>query len=210
MRKTCNTVLSGCLCAVWSCKRCSPLPFLVIFLALLFAPFNAEGAYRVYLKSGRIISGIEEAVEGDETIQIFKNGITLQLQKTNVEKVEAYDMPEPEEVSDTTPGTAAEIRQPEYPVADIEQQKAREQFEILKREKMQARYDEVNEELKKIEELEKRSQELRRLGRKKWSPRKARLARQEKAEIDKRLEALKDEKAELLKEKKDFESRIKQ
>lgn len=207
MRKSCNTVLGGCRCSVWSCMRYTPLPFLIIFLALLFAPFNAEGAYRVHLKNGRVISGIEEAVEGDETIQILKNGITLQLQKTNVEKVESYDMPEPEEVSDTIPGTAAETLQPDYPVADIQQQKIRQQNEIRKREKMRARYDRVNKELKNIEELERRSKELQRLGRKKWSPRKARLARQEKAEIDNKLEALKGKKIRLLREKKDFESR---
>jgi hypothetical protein len=174
----------------------------------VFTPFNAEGAYRVYLKNGQVISGVEEATEHEETIQIFKNGITLKLQKSNVDRVESYDVAASEEEREAEPVTAGEKLRPDLSVIAPGQQLATEPEKLRRSLKQKARDNYVTQKLKAIEQLEKRSKELRLLGRKKWSPRKARLARQEKAEIDRKLEALEDEKEALLKEKKKLESRI--
>lgn len=104
------------------------------------------------------------------------------------------------------PVSGAEL--PWYQQYDEKAQQEREQKEHKEYENLKARYNVVVQKLERIEELEERSKELQWEGREKWNPRKARLARQEKEEVDRELEALRGEKEDLLKEKEELERQI--
>lgn len=62
----------------------------VIFCILIFIPIISDAAYKIYLKNGRTISGIEEIKHENGNIKIFKEGILLDMPKTNILKIEEY------------------------------------------------------------------------------------------------------------------------
>jgi len=62
----------------------------VIFCILFFIPIISDAAYKIHLKNGRVISGIEEIKHENGNIKIFKEGILLDMPKTNILKIEEY------------------------------------------------------------------------------------------------------------------------
>jgi hypothetical protein len=97
---------------------------------------------------------------------------------------------------------------PEYQQYDEKAMQEREKREQEEFESLKSRYNAVVQKLERIEELEEKSKELQWEGREKWNPRKARIARQEKEEVDRELETLSGEKEDLLKEKEKLERQI--
>lgn len=87
--------------------------------------------------------------------------------------------------------------------------KAEDMEKQIKIQQAENQYQSVINKLNRIEELEKKSEELQRQIRKKsYVPRKAREAREEKAEVDKELESLIVEKDSLLKQKEELEAEM--
>ena len=57
---------------------------------LIFLPLISEAAYNVYLKNGRVMTGVDEVKEENGTITIYKKGIVLELPKANILRIEEY------------------------------------------------------------------------------------------------------------------------
>lgn len=184
----------------------------ILFFTLsffIFSPVISEATYKIYLKNGRIIKRVNEVKEEAGQVRIYKNGIMLALPKTEVLKIEEYKIKTIEKEGDEEK-TPAEKEPPEYlryydEGAQVKKRgdNSRE-LKWLKRE-----YQLILNKLERLEALEKKSEELQREIHKKWSPRKARIARKEKAEVDKELESLRKEKDSLLKRKEELEAQIK-
>lgn len=182
-----------------------PVFFTVCFLIL--NPSSLNAAYTLHLKNGRIITGVDEITEERGTVRILKGGISLTIQQDSIAKIEESESvaEEADRLISPPPQTGGEL--PAYQQYD---DRAREEREIREQEikNLESRYNDVVQKLEEIKVLEEKSRELQWESREKWSPRKARIAKQEKAEIDKKLEGLEDEKADLLKEKQELEFRI--
>jgi hypothetical protein len=176
----------------------------VIFLGIIIciaAPLNIHAAFKVYLKNGRIITGVDR-VEEAETIKIYRQGIMLELSSTSVIKIEEYEVPSVEE--EATESKKKAVKPPEYSTSQEVAIQDRGELQ-----KLREPYEQVVEELKRIDELEQRSKELEReIHRKAYSPRKARMLKKEKAEIDRKLEDLRAKKGSLIKQKEELEHRL--
>ncbi len=83
------------------------------FCILIFQPLISEAAYKIYLKNGQVMTGVDWVKEEDRTIKIYKNGIMLEMQKANILKIEEYetDLTKKEIVEEKTP---IENQLPEY------------------------------------------------------------------------------------------------
>ncbi len=57
---------------------------------LIFIPATSSAEYKIYLKNGRTISGIEEIKHEKGNVKIFKEGILLDMPKANILKIEEY------------------------------------------------------------------------------------------------------------------------
>jgi len=185
----------------------SKLATLSVTLFFIFLSLVSEAAYRVYLKNGHVISNVEAIEKNNKKIKIYKRGILLELSKDDVIKIEKY-----EAVSVTKEPPIKEelpeyLRSQKSPYGKIEEETdKRERLKQLK-----TQYQQIIDKLGRIETLEKKSRELetsiyRSLRLK--SPRKARMAREEKAEIDRKLQTLRVERETLLKKKKELEDQI--
>jgi len=62
----------------------------LILLPLIFIPATSGAEYKIYLKNGRTISGIEEIKHENGNVKIFKEGILLDMPKANILKIEEY------------------------------------------------------------------------------------------------------------------------
>lgn len=190
-------------------KLKSSYVLLFTFFVCISAPPLPEAAFNVYLRNGRIIEGADYVVRETGKIKINKYGITLELPETSIIKIEEYDVYEPvEKEPDKKTQIPEKQKPPEYPGYDKRELRAEQQARLRELDEVQDRYQSVLDQLSHIEGLEKKNKELQREARKKWSPRKARIAGQEKAGIDRELESLRPEKDSLLKEKKELESKI--
>jgi len=190
-------------------------PFILFFslFFFIFCPENSKAAYKVYLKNGQIMKGVDEVNKEAGKIKIIKYGIMLELPEASVIKIEEYEISETtEEKTIAEKKTTTEEELPEYS-KDKEAPYGSKQEIDKNRELLQLKtqYQLVLDKLKRIETLEIRSKELEgRIYRslRLLSPRKARLARKEKAEIDRELEVLRMEQVSLLKQKKELELRL--
>ncbi len=177
------------------------------FCILVFLPLISEATYKIYLKNGRVMTGADEAKKEAGIVKIYKNGIMLELPETSVIKIEEYNIIKPtEKETIEQEKTPAEEELPEYLRFDekifYKKQQKIKQAENRQLQQSKRQHQLILNKLKRIETLEKRSKELQKETHKKWSPRKARIARKEKAEIDKELEGLRMEKDSLLEQKK--------
>ncbi len=189
------------------------LVFLVLFAGTL-TPLLCEAEYRVYLKNGQVINKAEYVLQDDKTVKIIKNGGVLELQRKSVLKVEEYNTYEPLESKteeEKSPSLKKDI--PEY--FKNEQREYLRQKQIENTEKarklirLKKQLRSVTNKIKYINTLENKHKELQRLARKKWSPRKARIARTEKEAVEKQLEAIGTDKASLIEQKNRLEDQIK-
>lgn len=57
---------------------------------LIFITATSSAEYKIYLKNGRTISGIEEIKHENGNLKIYKEGILLDMPKTNILKIEEY------------------------------------------------------------------------------------------------------------------------
>ena len=64
--------------------------FILTLFILIFLPLISEAAYNVYLKNGRVMTGVDEVKEESGTIKIYKKGVVLELPKTNILRIEEY------------------------------------------------------------------------------------------------------------------------
>lgn len=62
----------------------------LVFCVLTFLPLPSESAYKIYLKNGRIMTGVDLVKEEAGRVKIYRNGIMLELPKTGVIKIEEY------------------------------------------------------------------------------------------------------------------------
>jgi hypothetical protein len=181
--------------------------FLLLFTLFffIFEPFSLEAAYKIYLKSGKVISGVDEVTEEDGTVKILKQGVSLTVQQESIEKIEEYEAVREE---DSTSDIPSEEDVPEYleyndekrQEYDDEQQQEEVSKHRIEKQQLEDRYQTVINKLNRIDELEEKSEKLgyrifRNL--RLEMPRKARIARKEKAEVDEELSQLQEEKEEL-------------
>lgn len=181
---------------------------LLALFFFIFEPFSLDAAYTIYLKSGKVISGVDEVTEEDGTVKILKQGISLTMQQESIDKIEEYEVSGEEGNEEISPPSPSEEELPEYQQYDDRAYRERERREQQRYESLKARHNAVVQKLQRIEELEEKSEELQWKSREKWNPRKARMARQEKVEIDRELETLRGDKDNLLKEKEELERQI--
>jgi hypothetical protein len=173
-----------------------------------FAPGESVAAFNVYLKNGQTITEVDDIEKENGNVKMRKYGIVLKIQEDNIEKIEEYDRTQAEKEEGISMGIPSDEKLPAYQRYDERVYKSEGQADQKRYQQLKGRYHSVLRALDKIERLEKKSMELQRLSRKKWSPRKARMARKEKAAVDRELESLKGEKEALLKEKEELESKI--
>jgi hypothetical protein len=189
-------------------SRTEVLLLLLTVCFFIFSSSSLEAAYTVFLKSGKVISGVDQITEEDGKVKILKQGISLTMQQDSIEKIEEYESDGEEGDEAISPPSPSGRELPEYQQFDDKAQQARERSEQRRMRSVKARNNAVTQKLERIEELEEKSKELQWKSREKWSPRKARIARQEKVEIDRELETLRGEKDDLLKGKKELERQI--
>jgi hypothetical protein len=178
----------------------------LVVLIILLLPIISEAAYKVYLRNGRVISGVD-AVEKNDKIKIYKSGILLELSKDNVIKIEEYEAKISRKETPEGEKLPGYLRYEKVPYdEEWEEEDNKRRLQQLKR-----KYQIILDKLKRIEALEIESKKLEssiyrslRLR----SPRKARIAREEKAKIDQELEGLRAEKDSLLRQKRELEYQI--
>jgi hypothetical protein len=150
--------------------------------------------------------GVDTVKKEDGKIMISKYGIKLDLSEYSVLRIEKYDHSASKwERLKTGPSSSQEL--PDYLKYENNTQ-TDVQTSASKLQNLKARYKAVIRQLEKLEILEKKSGELQKKGRQKWSPRKARIARQEKARIDAELETLRKQEESLLEQKEKLEYQI--
>ncbi len=91
--------------------------FILTLFILIFLPLISEATYNVYLKNGRVMTGVDEVKEENGTTKIYKKGIVLELPKTNIIRIEEYetDSTKKEIVEEKVPEEApTEEQLPEY------------------------------------------------------------------------------------------------
>lgn len=91
--------------------------FIITSFILIFLPLISEAEYNVYLKNGRVMTGVDEVKEENGTIKIYKKGIVLELPKANIIRIEEYrtDSIKKEIVEEKVPEEApTEEQLPEY------------------------------------------------------------------------------------------------
>lgn len=91
--------------------------FILTLFILIFLPLISEAAYNVYLKNGRVMTGVDEVKEENGTIKIYKKGIVLELPKANILRIEEYgtDLIKKEIVEEKVPEEVPTEKQlPEY------------------------------------------------------------------------------------------------
>jgi hypothetical protein len=178
----------------------------LLFLAFILTPSTTEAAFAVYLKSGTVIRGVDNVTEENGMVKLYKHGITFSLQKTSIMNIEEYEKdtktrergiqlgtPGKESPGYVTPERVPTVQAPET---------------SRKLQQLKARYNATVNRLQRLDFLEKKSKELKRRGRQKWSPRRARIAREELSNIEGELEKLRSEKDSLLEQKKELEYQI--
>lgn len=141
---------------------------------------------------------------------VKKSGITLEMNEDSIDKVEEYEI-EDKGYESGRPVSSPDDELPEYLKFDEEEYEAILRDEEERIYQLEGEYEEVILKLERIEELEARSKELESRIYKSLrllSPRKARFARREKAEVDKVLEELKKEEESLLVRKKRLEKAL--
>jgi hypothetical protein len=181
-----------------------------IFIYTVLFSLDTEAAYKVYLKSGRLISEVEEITREEGKVKIKKSGITLEMNEDSIDKIEEYEIENKGDEGIQTEGLP-DNELPEYLKFDEEEYEARLQEEEERIYQLEGDYEEVLLKLARIEDLEAISKELESKIYKSLrllSPRKARFARKEKAEVDKVLEELKKEEEALLVRKKRLEEAL--
>jgi hypothetical protein len=181
-----------------------------VFL-LVFSTIRSEATYRVFLKNGQVISGVDNFTKTQGKVKLSKSGIFFELQETSVIKIEKYDKSSVR-LQRIREGAAIDRELPDYLKYDeksAEQQQAEELSDTKKLQQLKNRYKSIITRLGKIDTLEKKSRELQKRAHQKWSPRKARIASQEKARVDRELENLRSEVPSLLEEKEKLEYQIK-
>jgi hypothetical protein len=184
--------------------------FVISFIIICFVLYASLSwaVYKVYLTGGRIIAEVEEISENNGTTTLQKNGITLNIQKSIVQKIEEYI---PIKTFGTAKGPAVLEADDELPVnLKSDERIARKpvQQDGSEIRELIARHELITQKLERIIELENKSKELEnRIYRslRLLSPKKARVARKEKKENDRKLEQLKKEQTSLLKEKEEIE-----
>ena len=91
--------------------------FILTLFILIFLSLISEAAYNVYLKNGRVMTGVDEVKEENGTTKIYKKGIVLELPKANIIRIEEYetDSTKKEIVEEKVPEEApTEEQLPEY------------------------------------------------------------------------------------------------
>jgi hypothetical protein len=91
--------------------------FILTLFILIFLPLISEAAYNVYLKNGRVMTGVDEVREENGKIKIYKKGIVLELPKANILRIEEYgtDLIKKEIVEEKVPEEVpTEEQLPEY------------------------------------------------------------------------------------------------
>ncbi len=196
-------------------SRLPQLSYFFILLSVLyffhFSPLISEAAFKVYLKNGMVMTAVDGVKKEAGKVTIYKYGIKLEMPESSIIAVEEdRDRTFDEDVEEIE--APAEEGLPGYVGYDenafYRKQRAEEQEKSRRLNQAKRKYLSVLNTLERLDELEKRSRELQWESRKKWSPRKARIARKEKAEIDKELEKLRMEKDSLLNQKEELESQI--
>jgi hypothetical protein len=86
---------------------------------LIFIPATSGAAYKIHLKNGRVISGIEEIKHENGNIKIYKEGILLDMPKINILKIEEYkpdfvEKEPPDEVAADKGENPVESQTPDY------------------------------------------------------------------------------------------------
>jgi hypothetical protein len=182
--------------------------FYIVFFSLFLLPITSESAYKIYLKNGRVMRGVDDVKKDAGRLKIYKNGIMLELPKTRVIKIEEYGIKTTEKETAEKVETPEGKELPEY----IQYLDKKAYQERIQRENQQGERElqqlngqlqSILNKLERIETLEKKSNILKR---KYYKELKRPKYRKEKAEIDQELEAM--NKDLLLEQKKELESRI--
>jgi hypothetical protein len=180
----------------------------LVFCSLFFLPIISEPAYKVYLKNGRVMAGVDEVEKDAGMLKIYKNGVTLELPETSVTRIEEYGIKTPEKKTTKGEETPEGQELPEYLryldknkyYDKIQGEKIREGKEL---QKLKNQYQSILNKLESAEALEKNSTKLKKRYYRSLKKRKYRL---EKSEIVKELKEM--NKDSLLEQKKELESRI--
>jgi len=183
--------------------------FNLVFCTLIVLPPGSEANYNIYLTNGKVITEVEEIKKEAGKIKILKYGIELELTETSVIRIEEYEGTETAEEETAKEKEATSGKElPGNLRYEAPSSRGLKSNTDIKLQQAKNRYQSILNKLEKIDELEKRSNELQWESRKKWSPRKARIAKQEKENVDRELESLKKEQDWLLEQKKELESQI--
>lgn len=96
-----------------NCKLINLSVWGFVFCILTLLPLISEAAYKIYLKNGRVIKGVEEIKQEGKRIKIYKSGIMLELSRSDILNIEEYKtgLAEEETAKEKTP---VESELPEY------------------------------------------------------------------------------------------------
>jgi hypothetical protein len=182
--------------------------FYLVFFSLFLLPITSEPAYKIYLKSGRVMREVDDVKKNAGRLKIYKNGIMLELPETSVIKIEEYGIKTTEKETAEKVDIPEEKKLPEY-MKYLDKKAYQERIQREKQQgerelqQLKGQLQSILNKLEKIEALEKKSNVLKR---RYYKELKRPKYRKEKAEIDQELEAM--NKDLLLEQKKELESRI--
>jgi len=195
----------------------------VIFCILFFIPIISDAAYKIYLKNGRTISGIEEIKHENGNVKIFKEGILLDMPKANILKIEEYKPAfvekKSQEEGDAESGEKpVESQTPDYLKFDKEafsnEQKAKEEADNARLEKLQETKEQkqsIDDKVNSLKTLQDKNLSLAKQIEHQMTIgklRRVRQLREEKKQVDAQIENLKKEKEPLIEHSEELEEEI--
>lgn len=189
---------------------------------LIFITATSNAEYKIYLKNGRTISGIEEIKHENGNVKIFKEGILLDMPKANILKIEEYKpafVEKPQEEGGAESGEKpAGSQTPDYLKFDKEafsnEQKAKEEAENARLEKLQETKEQkqsIDNKVNSLKTLQDKSSSLGYQINRQMTIgklRKVRQLREEKKQVDAQIESLKKEKEPLIEHSEELEEEI--
>jgi hypothetical protein len=182
---------------------------IILLILILLIPYSSDAAYKVYLKDGSVISGVNLYEKKDDTVTLYFNTGSMGVSEKDILKIEGSEISEIKVPSEATP---EKPEQPESPgTSQGTPVQAPTSNKDAKLDALKAELDSLNADIKSTEDEEARLVAL--INEK--SNRKIGYKPYELSQLEKELEPLKKElsdvqqkKAELIQKKSFKEGEI--
>jgi hypothetical protein len=174
---------------------------ILLLIIILLIPCSSEASYRIYLKDGSVISGVNFYEKKDDTVTLYFNAGSMGVSGKDILKIEGSEI---SEITVPSEGTSEKQEQPESPPSRGAPVQAQESDKSAKLDALKAELDSLNTEIKVAENEEAGLVALineksgRKIG---YKPYELNQIKKELEPLKKQLSNIQQKKAELIQKK---------